>query len=320
MDFCGHRGQTSPDSDSTQHMDRMNNAAPPLASNSPPTVTSRDRLGFTLFLAAVLHALVILGITFDIPTPSELSKSLEITLATQQSEAPPEDADYLAQMNQQGSGTLEEKAAPSTTEEAPFQDSEINRVSPPPQVRAPPPAPVQQKTVTTTAPSQQRVTTAPPSPKPLPAPAAQLRFDMNDLSREIASLEAQLAEERQAYARRTRILRLNAASTMQDKGAFYKDAWRRKVEQVGNLNYPAQARANRIYGSLRLLVQINRDGTLRDVQILESSGEQVLDQAAMRIVRLAAPFMPFTGDLMDIDVLEIIRTWRFEPGDRVSSF
>ena len=318
MDFCGHRGQTSPDSDSTQHMDRMNNAAPPLASNSPPTVTSRDRLGFTLFLAAVLHALVILGITFDIPTPSELSKSLEITLATQQSEAPPEDADYLAQMNQQGSGTLEEKAAPSTTEEAPFQDSEINRVSPPPQVSAPPPAPVQQKTVTTTAPSQQRVTTAPPSPKPLPAPAAQLRFDMNDLSREIASLEAQLAEERQAYARRPRILRLNAASTMQDKGAFYKDAWRRKVEQVGNLNYPAQA--NRIYGSLRLLVQINRDGTLRDVQILESSGEQVLDQAAMRIVRLAAPFMPFTGDLMDIDVLEIIRTWRFEPGDRVSSF
>ena len=318
MDFCGHRGQTSPDSDSTQHMDRMNNAAPPLASNSPPTVTSRDRLGFTLFLAAVLHALVILGITFDIPTPSELSKSLEITLATQQSEAPPEDADYLAQMNQQGSGTLEEKAAPSTTEEAPFQDSEINRVSPPPQVSAPPPAPVQQKTVTTTAPSQQRVTTAPPSPKPLPAPAAQLRFDMNDLSREIASLEAQLAEERQAYARRPRILRLNAASTMQDKGAFYKDAWRRKVEQVGNLNYPA--RANRIYGSLRLLVQINRDGTLRDVQILESSGEQVLDQAAMRIVRLAAPFMPFTGDLMDIDVLEIIRTWRFEPGDRVSSF
>lgn len=320
MDFCGHRGQTSPDSDSTQHMDRMNNAAPPLASNSPPTVTSRDRLGFTLFLAAVLHALVILGITFDIPTPSELSKSLEIILATQQSEAPPEDADYLAQMNQQGSGTLEEKAAPSTTEEAPFQDSEINRISPPPQVSAPPPAPVQQKTVTTTAPSQQRVTTAPPSPKPLPAPAAQLRFDMNDLSREIASLEAQLAEERQAYARRPRILRLNAASTMQDKGAFYKDAWRRKVEQVGNLNYPAQARANRIYGSLRLLVQINRDGTLRDVQILESSGEQVLDQAAMRIVRLAAPFMPFTGDLMDIDVLEIIRTWRFEPGDRVSSF
>ena len=75
---------------------------------------------------------------------------------------------------------------------------------------------MQQKTVTTTAPSPQRVDTAPPTPKPVPAPAAQLRFDMNDLSREIASLEAQLAEDRQAYARRPRILRLNAASTMQE--------------------------------------------------------------------------------------------------------
>ena len=142
---------------------------------------------------------------------------------------------------------------------------------------------------------------------------------MSTLSSEIASLEAQLAEERQQYARRPRVLRLNAASTMQDKGAYYKDAWRRKVEKVGNLNYPAEARSNKIYGSLRLLVAINRDGTLREVSILESSGNTVLDNAALRIVRLSAPFTPFTGDLMDVDVLEIIRTWRFEPGDRVSS-
>jgi protein TonB len=142
---------------------------------------------------------------------------------------------------------------------------------------------------------------------------------MSTLSSEIASLEAQLAEERQAYARRPRILRLNAASTMQDKGAYYKDAWRKKVERIGNLNYPTEARRNRIYGSLRLLVAINRDGTLRDVRVLESSGTKILDDAAIRIVRLAAPIMPFTGDLMDVDVLEIIRTWRFEPGDRVSS-
>ena len=107
---------------------------------------------------------------------------------------------------------------------------------------------------------------------------------------------------------------------MQDKGAYYKDAWRRKVERVGNQNYPAEARDQRIYGSLRMLVAINRDGTLREVRILESSGHTVLDNAALRIVRLAAPYAPFTGDLIDVDVLEIIRTWRFEPGDRVSSF
>ena len=295
------------------------------ATASPPviqqTVTPRDRLGFTLFLAAVLHALVILGVTFDLPTPSELSRSLEITLATQQSDKAPEEADYLAQMNQEGSGTLDEKAAPSTIEEAPFQDTEIHKVSPAQELSAPPPEPEQpQQTVTTTAPSPERVTKAPTTPEPVESPRPTQRFDMSRLSQEIASLEAQLAEERQQYAKRPRIHRLNAASTMQDKGAYYKEAWRRKVERIGNQNYPAEARDQRIYGSLRMQVQINRDGTLRDVKILESSGQRVLDNAALRIVRLAAPFAPFTGDLMDVDVLELVRTWRFEPGDRVSSF
>lgn len=299
----------------------MNTAATVTAAPVAPTVTSRDRLGFTLFLAAVLHALLILGVTFDLPTPSELSRALEITLATQPSEQTPEQADYLAQVNQEGSGTLDEKAAPSTTEEAEFQDSEINQVTPAQQASAPIPQPAQPKqVVTTTASAPDRVRRAPEIPDPVEAPLPAQRFDMSRLSREIASLEAQLAEERQLYAKRPRVHRLNAASTMQDKGAYYKDAWRRKVERVGNQNYPAEARDQRIYGSLRMLVAINRDGTLREVRILESSGHTVLDNAALRIVRLAAPYAPFTGDLMDVDVLEIIRTWRFERGDRVSSF
>lgn len=91
------------------------------------------------------------------------------------------------------------------------------------------------------------------------------------------------------------------------------------MERIGNLNYPEDARRQHLYGSLRLLVSINRDGTLYEVLVLESSGEPVLDQAAQRIVRLAAPYAPFTGDLTDIDRLEIIRTWRFERGDRLSS-
>ena len=284
-------------------------------------VSPADRLGFTLFLAGVVHALVILGVTFDLPSPSELSKTLEITLATQPSDRQPEKADYLAQVNQEGSGTLEHKAAPSTTEEAVFQSDQINEVSPPQEATAPPPEPqVELPVVTTRAASPERLQLEAPQTESVPANLANQRFDIQRLSSEIASLEAQLAEERQQYANRPRVHRLNAASTMQDKGAYYKDDWRRKVERIGNQNYPAEARENRIYGSLRLLVAINRDGTLRDVQILESSGHRVLDNAAIRIVRLASPYAPFTGDLMDVDVLEIIRTWRFEPGDRVSSF
>ncbi|WP_150276616.1 energy transducer TonB [Halopseudomonas salina] len=295
---------------------------PPSAAPAPVEVTSRDRLGFALFIAAVLHALVILGVTFDLPSPSELSKTLEITLATQPSEKVPDKADYLAQLNQEGSGTLDEKAAPSTTEETVFQDAEINTVTPPQEASAPPPAPIVEKQVVTTSTRQpEKAVTARDVPPPEEKVNPSLpRFNRSQLSAEIASLEAQLAEEKQLYANRPRVHRLNAASTMQDKGAYYKDAWRRKVERVGNQNYPAQARSERIYGSLRLLVSINRDGTLREVQILESSGHQVLDNAAQRIVRLAAPYAPFTGDLMDVDVLEIIRTWRFEPGDTISSF
>ena len=103
------------------------------------------------------------------------------------------------------------------------------------------------------------------------------------------------------------------------KGAWYKDDWRKKVERVGNLNYPEEARRKQIYGNLRLLVSINRDGSLYEVLVLESSGQPLLDQAAQRIVRLAAPFAPFTGDLADIDRLEIIRTWKFARGDKLSS-
>lgn len=300
----------------------MNTAAmpPPPARPATPAIEPRDRLGFTLFLAAVLHALVILGITFELPSPSELSRSLEITLASQPAEEKPDNPDYLAQFNQQGSGTLDDKAAPSTPEQSVFQDSEIKPVAPVEQAAPPPEPSTPKQVVTTTAPAPDKVATKPAEPDPLDAPRASQRFDMSRLSEEIASLEAQLAEERQQYAKRPRVHRINAASTMQDKGAYYKDAWRRKVERIGNQNYPAEARSQGIYGNLRLLVAINRDGSLRDVQILESSGHTVLDNAALRIVRLAAPYAPFTGELMDIDVLEIIRTWRFEPGDRISSF
>lgn len=284
-----------------------------------PGVRPADRLGFTLLIATLLHLALILGVSFTLAKPSEISKTLEITLSTFKSQEKPKEADFLAQNNQQGSGSLEKKAAPKTTEQAPFHDTQVNKVTP---AAAPPPSKPQEApkaALATRSPQQQKTPTKreqkQPEPDARPAPV----FDSSQLSMEIASLEAQLAHDVQQYAKRPKILRLNAASTMRDKGAWYKNDWRKKVERVGNLNYPEEARRQRVYGSLRLLVSINRDGTIYEVQILESSGQQVLDQAALRIVRLAAPFAPFTGDLADIDRLEIIRTWRFERGDRLSS-
>ncbi len=122
------------------------------------------------------------------------------------------------------------------------------------------------------------------------------------------------------YAKRPRVSRQNSAATMRDISAWYRDEWRKKVERIGNLNYPDEARRQQIYGSLRMLVTINRDGTVQELRVIESSGQPVLDDAALRIVRLAAPFAPFTGELAQkFDQVEIIRTWRFERGDRLSS-
>jgi protein TonB len=282
-------------------------------------VRPADRLGFTLFLAALVHVALILGLSFSFAEPGQISKTLEITLSTFKSAEKPKEADFLAQNNQQGSGTLDKKAAPKTTEQALFQDTEVKRVTPP---SAPPASAHKEKpkaAVATRSPQAQKTPIKTAQAKPQPASRPAPVFDSSQLSAEIASLEAQLAQEQQLYAKRPKIHRLNAASTMRDKGAWYKEEWRKKIERIGNLNYPDEARRQRIYGSLRLLVSINRDGTLYEVQVLESSGQDTLDQAALRIVRLAAPFAPFNKDLAEFDRLEIIRTWRFERGDRLSS-
>ncbi|MDE1168491.1 MAG: energy transducer TonB [Pseudomonas sp.] len=285
-------------------------------------VRPADRLGFTLFVAALLHLALLIGVGFSTHKPEEIRRTLEITLSTFKSDTAPKQADYLAQDNQLGSGTLDKKAVPKTTEVAPFQDNKINKVTPPPAVKPqvqPEPVPVK-KAVATTAPKAQKTEARREPVKQQDKPkTATPDFDSSQLSSEISSLEAELAKEQQLYAKRPRIHRLSAASTMRDKGAWYKDDWRKKVERIGNLNYPEEARSQQIHGSLRLMVSINSDGSLYEVLVLQSSGQPVLDQAAQRIVRLAAPFAPFTGDLSDVDRLEIIRTWRFDKGDRLSS-
>ncbi len=285
------------------------------------SVSASDRLGFTLFMAAAIHALIVLGVGFGIQDKPAPPKTLEITLATYKSQDKPKKADYLAQFNQQGSGVLDKKALPSTDQPAPFQDNGIQEVQTephPPSVPKQQPQPAakivtQGKSANKVVDSEVRKDEAVDSQEDNPP---RKHINLRD---EIASLEAQFREERQAYAKRPRIKRLTAASTLQEPGAFYKESWRRKVEKVGNINYPEQARREGLYGELSLMVAINRDGSIHNVEIMKSSGYRVLDDAAIRIVKLAAPFAPFGEDLKNYDLVEIIRTWRFEPGDQLFS-
>lgn len=296
-----------------------------LSSDLPPElshsgVRAADRLGFTLFVAVLIHLAVILGVGFTFAKPEQISRTLDVTLTPFKSEKPKEKPDFLAEHDNQGSGTLDKKAKPTTTEVAPFNDTTIKKVTPPPAARVQEKPVASKAAVVTTAPKPKKAQVEKPkTPSPAPAKHAVPTFDSAQLSSEISSLEAELANEQQLYAKRPKIYRVSAASTMRDKGNWYKEDWRKKIERIGNLNYPDEARRQKIYGKLRLLVSINRDGSLREVLVLESSGHPLLDEAAQRIVRLAAPFAPLSGDLGDFDRLEIIRTWRFDQGDRLSS-
>jgi protein TonB len=136
---------------------------------------------------------------------------------------------------------------------------------------------------------------------------------------EMAKLEAQISQDWDNYQKRPRRMFIGAR-TQEFLFARYVEDWRIKVERIGNLNYPEAARAQRIYGSLQLTVSINADGSVENVEINRSSGSRILDEAAIRIVHLAAPYARFSEDMKRrVDILSITRTWMFTRADQLVS-
>jgi protein TonB len=151
------------------------------------------------------------------------------------------------------------------------------------------------------------VTKEQPQPQSDMPSAAQLMMR----SKEIARLSADLSDSLQAYSRRPR-QRYISASSKSYRDAAYLEAWRSKIERIGNLNYPEQAKREKLSGSLILDVGINADGTVHSIELRRSSGYKLLDDAAIRIVRLASPFAPLSEEMRkDTDILHITRTWQF---------
>ncbi len=273
-------------------------------------VASHERLGFTLCLALALHAVVILGLGFEHHLRSLPAPTLEVTLAQHSSERAPERADFLAQHHQEGSGTLDEAAMMTTRELADFHDNSVREVSPAQQVFAREAEAARLAVVSTTAEARERSPSHPD--EPAPEGYSQAQQTLLQRAQEIASLEARLDAQMQAYAKRPRVRRLTSVATQRSEDAEYLHHWRTRVEAVGNRNYPEAASRQQLYGDLRLMVALLPNGEVLEVRVLQSSGHRVLDEAAVRIVHLAAPYPPFPAALQrQVDVLEIIRTWRF---------
>lgn len=277
---------------------------------------ANERFGFTLFMSLCVHAVLILGVGFTFYEQLSSPSSLEVTLAQYESNQAPENADFLAQSNQEGSGSQDELARPSSPFESRFDADVIQEVA---ALETEASLNNSDREILTSSESNARINTEEAF---IDTPQTQdfQGTSQNSLEQTLASLQAQLDIHREAYAQRPRKYTISSASTQQARDALYLDGWRRKIEAVGNFNYPQQASAAGIYGQLRLLVALFPDGQVSEVRILSSSGYSILDDAAIRIFRLAAPFDPFPSDMREeIDILEIVRTWQFHQSNTFTS-
>ncbi len=284
-------------------------------------VTANDRLGMMLFFAATLHAVVILGITFDfvdrLNSENEALPKLEVTLVNTRSNEKPDEADYLAQSNQQGSGNTEEKTRPQSPPEAapeviPNPGNSIRTAPPQTASKA---ASELEKDVMTAEEAEKKILVGEELQKrknKIPVAAELIRRSI-----EMARLEADLSDALKVYSKHSRS-KLLVPNSMSHAEAAYLDAWQKKVELVGNMNYPEKAIKGNLSGNLLLLVAISADGNISGIELLRSSGKKILDDAAIRIVKLAAPYPPLPENIRrDTDILKIPRTWKFLAGNRL---
>lgn len=268
-----------------------------------------ELLTLALVVAIVVHVVVLTQLHFDWLDAGrgEQAPSLDVILVDSASEAPPEEADFLAQANQVGGADNPELERPSAP--------------PPMEAAGPPPEPAPEPAeadAQADVPADALVAVEAPDAESPQAPAEEpVETDLPDAQQLLAQTREQitaapdpLAFERVVPKRPRR--KFVTASTREHLYAAYMRAWVAKVERVGNMNYPELARRQGLEGSLVLSVDVLPDGSIERVQVLRSSGHDLLDEAAVRIVRLAAPYAALPPDIRaETDILTITRTWQF---------
>jgi len=278
-----------------------------------------SRMQMAALFSLLVHAIIIFGLTFKMPDPSRfnpLARPLEVVLVNTKSVSRPPSADALAQHNLDGGGNTDadrraKSPLPVTRHDKQAADltmaaQRVQRLE------------REARQLMTQAKSQAKVESAPSQPQPqTEARALPNATDLMQRSLEIARLEAQISKNWDDYQKRPR-RRFVGARTQEFRFARYIEDWRLKIERVGELNFPQAARDQRIYGSLVATVSVKLDGSIEKIEINRSSGQKVLDDAALKIVSLAAPFAPFPADIArDTDILSITRTWTFTRSDQL---
>jgi protein TonB len=284
----------------------------------PPKISDKDRLGMTFFLAAIFHGILILGITFAVVPAAENKTlpTLDIILVQTQKPSEAKDAKYLAQISQQGGGNSEEKARPRDIFTAPTmaQDPGLALQTQQQQSRQ---SQTEQVAMLHQEDSDFSIVTDKQQTKPDEVTINQQQStNKNTKAARLAQEISNIIENR---AEKPKVKYMNT-STKEFIPARYMREWINRVERVGNLNYPDQARRQKLSGTLILDVAINSDGELVNIDLRQSSGHKLLDDAAQRIVKLAAPYSPFPAKLKkEADIIHITRSWEFMSTSRLKT-
>lgn len=276
-----------------------------------------DALGATVLFSLILHGLVIFGITFAIARPKPSLPTLDVTLVNTANRQTPDKADFLAQAANSGGGDSDHAHRPSQPFSSPLPAPQQGTAPHPVRATAAHPQPASgPRMVTTTGASDFSVHS---EPQQRAHPVVDLpQSDADRRQQQMARLAAEIDAEEHAYAKRPH-KKFISANTREYAYAAYMRAWTRRVERVGTLNFPDAARTGRLAGDLILTVGLNRDGSIHSINVIQSSGRKVLDDAAERIVRMAGPFPPIPRTGEHIDQLYITRTYRFLRGGRLQA-
>ncbi len=269
----------------------------------PAPLSNNDTLLIALFIAAVIHVVIGLGINFTAPQPEQVSRSIDITLVNMPTPKVPKKAEFLAQENQLGAGEQSKPSEPPQ-QQLNSQTKQVKKSAPEPIKHIAPKKLITQKK------AEKKVVTAnkPDSEHPI---ESHPQLSAETLQQQITQLGTEIRLSQQS-ADQPKIKFVDSVSAHKYIAAQYIKDWEDKVERIGNLNYPEVAAKKNFSGTLTMDVGIKADGSIYSIRINQSSGNPALDEAAKRIVRMSAPFAPIPLDLQkELDVLVITRVWKF---------
>ena len=309
---------------------------------------AKDPLALTLLISLVVHVVIIVAVKFEPPDLRKLKDKmppLEVLLVNAKTLSAPNKADALAQSNLDRGGntdkdrkmksalpspkakqaetiqkqTADVQLAKKLAEQQAEEEREQKRVEKLEKQSRELMAALQADKKVESSPTQKSSAVDAKKEEQASTSKNVTAEDLLATSLEIARLEALISKQQDDYQKRPK-RKFVGARAQEYRFALYVESWRQKVEKIGNLNYPEAARAQKLYGQLRMTVSIKSNGDIEDIVIDKSSGSKILDSAAERIVRMAEPYAAFPEDIKkDTDLLSITRTWTFTREDSLAT-